>query len=283
MTFTNGPTADSALLSLSSILAKDLVGKAVLPGAAEDTLTRLGKTLSGVVMLFFAAVALSPRITLWGLLEWDSRSSRSERKGENAKWNRAVMTLRSGAAGGATLRATHRSEALPRHLLGDSSGWQRLDMSKDRGTTLPADLLSFLSSSEPSGKFQQVILFTTTDDDGWPRHGMLSPFEVVAKDSKRLLMLLYEASRSSENLRREGRVSLVLINPEMSYYVRCSAQPLPPLQEAPKEALFDLEVEQVLEDSLATARIRSGIIFEGYDPGMSQEDRQLVFQELLAM
>jgi SSS family solute:Na+ symporter/sodium/pantothenate symporter len=63
-------TADSALLSLSSILAKDLVGKAFLPTATEATLTRLGKALSWAVMALLVGVALSPRITLWGLTEF---------------------------------------------------------------------------------------------------------------------------------------------------------------------------------------------------------------------
>jgi len=70
-------------------------------------------------------------------------------------------------------------------------------MSKNLGATLPEDLLDFLSSTEPGDKFKQVILFSTTDEDGWPRHGLLSAREVLAKDSKRLLLLLYSNSHSS--------------------------------------------------------------------------------------
>ena len=154
-------------------------------------------------------------------------------------------------------------------------------MSKNLGSTLPEDLLDFLSSTEPGDKFKQVILFSTTDEDGWPRHGLLSAREVLAKDSKRLLLLLYSNSHSSANLQREGKISIVLVNPNMSYYVFCKARPLSPLPDAPSETLFELTVERVLEDSLATARILTGITFEGYDPGMTQENRELVFQKLL--
>ncbi len=154
-------------------------------------------------------------------------------------------------------------------------------MSKDRGTTLPTDLLDFLSSGEPASKFHEVILFSTMDEDGWPRHGLLSPREVVAKDPSRLLLLLYSNSRSTANVEREGKISLVLVNPNMSYYVSCITQTLPPMAEAPSETLFELKVERVLEDSLPTARILTGITFEGYDPGMTQENRELVFQRLL--
>ena len=156
-------------------------------------------------------------------------------------------------------------------------------MSKNLGATLPKDLLDFLSSTEPGNKFKQVILFSTTDEDGWPRHGLLSAREVLAKDSKRLLLLLYSNSHSSANLQREGKISIVLVNPDMSYYVFCKARPLSPLPDAPSETLFELTVERVLEDSLATARILTGITFEGYDPGMTQENRKIVFQQLVEM
>jgi hypothetical protein len=156
-------------------------------------------------------------------------------------------------------------------------------MSKNLGATLPEDLLDFLSSTEPGDKFKQVILFSTTDEDGWPRHGLLSAREVLAKDSKRLLLLLYSNSHSSANLQREGKISIVLVNPNMSYYVFCKARPLSPLPDAPSETLFELTVERVLEDSLATARILTGITFEGYDPGMTQENRKIVFQKLVEL
>ena len=156
-------------------------------------------------------------------------------------------------------------------------------MSKNLGATLPEDLLDFLSSTEPGEKFKQVILFSTTDEDGWPRHGLLSAREVLAKDSKRLLLLLYSNSHSSANLQRDGKISIVLVNPDMSYYVFCKARPLSPLPDAPSETLFELTVERVLEDSLATARILTGITFEGYDPGMTQENRKIVFQQLVEL
>ena len=156
-------------------------------------------------------------------------------------------------------------------------------MSSELGNSLPQDLHDFLSSSGPLENFSQVILFTTTDAGGWPRHGMLSSYEVVAKSATRILMLLYRTSHSTRNLRREGKVSLIVVNPAMSYYLRCSAQLLPSLPEAPEESLFNLEVEKVFEDSLPTAGILSGITFEGYDPGMTRENRELVLRKLQEM
>ena len=62
-------TADSALLTLSSILAKDVLGTTVLRNLDEGRLTQVGKWLSWLMMAAVAMVALVPRITLWGLTE----------------------------------------------------------------------------------------------------------------------------------------------------------------------------------------------------------------------
>jgi SSS family solute:Na+ symporter/sodium/pantothenate symporter len=62
-------TADSVLLSLSSILAKDFLGKTTLRNAPEARLTQAGKILSWGITGFLAWLATSPRITLWGLIE----------------------------------------------------------------------------------------------------------------------------------------------------------------------------------------------------------------------
>lgn len=156
-------------------------------------------------------------------------------------------------------------------------------MSKELGGTLPNDLMDFLSQTEPEEKFKQVIIFNTVDDDGWPRHGLLSPREVVGKDAKRILLLLYKESKSTANVHHTGKISLIVITPSMSYYVYCNARSLPSLPDAPHETLFELTVEKVVEDSFPTAKILSGITFEGYDPGMTQNDRKIIFERLIEM
>ena len=62
-------TADSVLLSLSSILAKDILGKTWLQKAPEADLTRIGKRLSWAIMGVLMLIALTPRLSLWGLIE----------------------------------------------------------------------------------------------------------------------------------------------------------------------------------------------------------------------
>jgi len=63
-------TADSALLSLSSILTKDFAAR--LRGLADhqlERLARLGPFLSAFVLLALGMVAVQPQLTLWRLLE----------------------------------------------------------------------------------------------------------------------------------------------------------------------------------------------------------------------
>ncbi|MBT5874378.1 MAG: sodium:solute symporter family protein [Candidatus Latescibacteria bacterium] len=62
-------TADSVLLSLSSILAKDILGKGWMSNVAEERLTRIGKRISWGIMGILMMIALVPRLSLWGLIE----------------------------------------------------------------------------------------------------------------------------------------------------------------------------------------------------------------------
>jgi SSS family solute:Na+ symporter len=62
-------TADSALLTLSSIIAKDFMGKTLLKGAPDARLTRAGKVSSWAIVAALVGIALVPRVTLWGLIE----------------------------------------------------------------------------------------------------------------------------------------------------------------------------------------------------------------------
>jgi Na+/proline symporter len=58
-------TADSVLLSLGSIVAGDLLGRS----RTDDATTRLGKNIAIGITVVAVALALSPRFTLWRLIE----------------------------------------------------------------------------------------------------------------------------------------------------------------------------------------------------------------------
>lgn len=62
-------SADSILLSLSSIISKDILGKSVLKNSTDQQLAKTGKFISWIIMFLVVLVALQPKITLWGLIE----------------------------------------------------------------------------------------------------------------------------------------------------------------------------------------------------------------------
>ena len=141
-----------------------------------------------------------------------------------------------------------------------------------------------LYQPDEAGARQRVILVTTVDQDGWPRHLMLSHYEVLAKDQSHLLMLTYADSKSAKNLLRTGIASLLFLDEEMNYYVRVKCQlSEKKIEEAPSEILFNVEVIDVLEDKYPTTKITSGIRFSGFDPGMTEENRKKVFQKLVGI
>ncbi len=62
-------TADSVLLSMSSIIVKDMVAKNRWSLAPEEKLTRFGKWISILIMMVLIFWALNPQVTLFGLIE----------------------------------------------------------------------------------------------------------------------------------------------------------------------------------------------------------------------
>lgn len=149
---------------------------------------------------------------------------------------------------------------------------------------MPEDLTMRLYQPDESRARQRVILVTTVDPDGWPRHAMLSHCEVVAKDRSQLFMLLYSTSKSAQNLARTGKASLLFLDEEMSYYVRVAcSQMSQKIDGAPDETLFSAKVADVLEDKYPTTNITSGIRFKGFDPDMSEENRRKVFEALVEL
>jgi len=61
-------TADSALLSLSSMVARDLLGE-VRPDYSEAQLARAGKAASWFIIAAMVVMAVRPPTTLWHLIE----------------------------------------------------------------------------------------------------------------------------------------------------------------------------------------------------------------------
>jgi|SRR5215475_4919578 len=144
-------------------------------------------------------------------------------------------------------------------------------MSRYLGNELPGTLLSLLDASDLPARMGKAILITTVDAQGWAHPALLSYGEVVAMDPRRLRLATYGASRTSNNLRRSGRLTLCLIQAGMAYYVKARAHEHQASTDLPGLASFEATVEEVLEDQAREdlepgARITHGIEFEDPRP-----------------
>ena len=153
-------------------------------------------------------------------------------------------------------------------------------MGKVVGDELPQDLYDLLGNHDLEKKAKKVILFTTVDQSGLPRHGMLSTYEIFAKENKKLVMVLYANSRSTQNILRSGKLSFMVVDEDMSYYVRAEAKQGSPLSSSPSEIFFEITVKEVIDDREPLVKITSGITFGGY-PNKMEQNRLKIFSELL--
>lgn len=148
-------------------------------------------------------------------------------------------------------------------------------MARALGNTLPDALWGLLSGQDLAARMGQAILITTTDAEGWPHPALLSYGEVVAVDRRRLRLAVYRTSRTSGNLRRNGKLTLCLIGAGMAYYVKTIAgEPQDPMKGFADLARFEVTVETVLadqarEDLEPGARLTGGITF---DPGRPPQE-----------
>lgn len=134
-------------------------------------------------------------------------------------------------------------------------------MSRLLGRSLPEAVRQRIGfGPETIGK---AVLLLTVDEGGFPHPAMLSFREVAAKDAERLRFCLNTSSRTSENLRRRGEAALLLIDEGPAYYIKGVAKELKASIKAfPDQALFELRIEEVLEDEKPGFPITSGVRFK---------------------
>lgn len=139
-------------------------------------------------------------------------------------------------------------------------------MSRLLGNTLPPLLQTQLDGSHLEEQRGQAIQISTVDVAGWPHPALISYDELLALSPHCLRLAVYREGQTADNLRRDGRLTLCFVQPNLALYVKVQARPLPTLAQFPQLAAFELWVEQVLEDFSrseveGTAQLTSGITF----------------------
>lgn len=148
-------------------------------------------------------------------------------------------------------------------------------MSRSLGSELPSDLLDRLAGRDLESVGSKVIQLFTVDRHGWPHPALLSFFEVVAADRRRIRLATYNTSATSANMRRNGLATLVIIDARSAHYIKGQAVELAPvMRTADWNAAFELRIADVLSDEVNEeyepgAYVSSGVTY--YNPQRAAE------------
>lgn len=135
-------------------------------------------------------------------------------------------------------------------------------MSQLVGKELPPALLHRLGGGEVEAHEGKIIPIFTIDEGGWAHPALLSYYEIVAKNAATLEMALWKDSSTAKNLRQAGKVTLMITDQGVNYYLKGSARQLH--YEMPRAApvsRFRVDVEQVIEDQEPNAEITTGLTY----------------------
>ena len=141
-------------------------------------------------------------------------------------------------------------------------------MSRELGGDLPDDLYDALRDGGAGTASGTAIVVLTVDPDGWAHPALLSFGEVTARDRGTIRTTTYAESRTTGNMRANGRVTLVFVDDRMTYYVKGAAAEVPSERAGRPAQLvtMDVKVRTVLSDSAGPeeggAAITSGITFD---------------------
>ena len=135
-------------------------------------------------------------------------------------------------------------------------------MSRLVGKELTKLLLDRLNGQNVTPHESKIIPIFTLDDLGWPHPALLSYYEVVAKNSSTVDLALWKDSSTANNLRRLGKVTLMITDKGLNYYLKGSVKELEAeMAGAPQVSRFRIATEQLLEDQEPNAEITSGMTY----------------------
>jgi hypothetical protein len=154
-------------------------------------------------------------------------------------------------------------------------------MSQLLGKDLPPALLQRLSGAEIESHEGKIIPIFTIDDAGWPHPALLSYYEIAAKNASTLDMALWKDSSTSKNLRQAAKVTLMIADKGVNYYLKGSVREL--YYEMPGVApvsRFRVALEQVIEDQEPNAEITTGLTYRRMTQRDSNDFAAKVFRLL---
>jgi hypothetical protein len=153
-------------------------------------------------------------------------------------------------------------------------------MSQLLGKELTESLLKRLNGQEVETYEGKIIPIFTLDESGWPHPALLSYYEVIAKSSTTLDIALWKNSSTSRNLRRTNKITFLIADKGVNYYLKGSVKELQTeIPDIPLQSRFRVTMEQLLEDQEPNAEITNGMTYmrrkarEASDPAVEVFNR----------
>lgn len=135
-------------------------------------------------------------------------------------------------------------------------------MSQRVGQELTEALWNRLNGQDMTPHEGKIIPIFTLDDLGWPHPALLSYYEVVAKNRSTLDIALWKNSSTAKNLRRAAKLTVMITDKGVNYYLKGSVRELEPeMAGAPQVSRFRMTTEELLEDQEPNAEITSGLAY----------------------
>ncbi len=152
-------------------------------------------------------------------------------------------------------------------------------MSKLLGKVINEELLGRLRGKDIGSQEGKAIIIVTVDEQGWAHPAVFSYYEIVAKSEERIDIAVGKTSTTGKNLRRTGKITLLVTDAGVNYYIKGDAQETrESLGAVPFMSLFRVEVAQLLEDQEPGAMITSGVTFTRPEKTEFSEVAEKVFQ-----
>lgn len=136
-------------------------------------------------------------------------------------------------------------------------------MSRLLGKELTPALLERLDGNDVESHEGKIIPIFTIDEQGWPHPALLSYYEIVARDAATLHMALWKNSSTANNLRRQGKITLMVSDHRVNYYLKGSVAELEyEMAGAAPVSRFCVALGQVIEDQEPNAEILGGLTYK---------------------
>src|SRR2546421_1516561 len=160
-------------------------------------------------------------------------------------------------------------------------------MSQSLGSELNDDLFQRLSGENLETFAEKVILIATVDNGGRPHPAMLSYLEVVARDRRNIRLATYKDSRTTENMRCNGKATISIIDERVAYYIKSSVVEIKrEMSCARHNSKLNLHVEEVLADEVNEefepgAYVSSGVTYRNPNRAEQILKAREILKELL--